>query len=246
MSEIENILKDYDLSDVDRADRETVANIMNSALKFETPEPALKFDVQKVGTHYNLSIKNFNRRINLENWVMRFRDERHRDSKVEAVYGCSIDPANKLLILHIQRGGFSEPRSVRRTANEDRDLMAALGGRVEKVTLVQSVSLDDVNKADRPVIEDILFEVFMFEQRMPLLDVQVFSAGNHYNISIRDFAKEISLEEWVNRFRGASRDPRMDAVEQCAFLPTDGIMVLQVNKREFSASRSTIRRKRRY
>ena len=63
-----------------------------------------------------------------------------------------------------------------------------------------SVSLHDVNKSDKEAVKSVFRAIGKFERPLPQLKVDVKNVGDHYNISILGFKRNIDYIRWVKIF----------------------------------------------
>ena len=118
---------------------------------------------------------------------------------------------------------------------------------VEK--FVANVSLHDVNRADKEAVKDVLRAIGKFEHPIPQLKVDVKNVGDHYNISILGFKRQVDFIRWVKRFHdkkgrrtihGPQEIPAhvRHCISSCAN-PATGLMVLRCRMEGFQSLQSS-------
>ena len=110
---------------------------------------------------------------------------------------------------------------------------------MEGVKFAKSIDFSKVHSTDRVYVRDIIVRVLNFHNPMPKLNVDIFDAGDHYNISLKGWNSEISDGAWYDKFLDKQRrETTFDRILSTGTIPTtdDGvsIKIIRVSKSTFS------------
>ncbi len=110
---------------------------------------------------------------------------------------------------------------------------------MEGVKFAKSIDFSKVHSTDRVYVRDIIVRVLNFHNPMPKLIVDIFDAGDHYNISLKGWNSEISDAAWYDKFLDKQRrETTFDRILSTGTIPTtdDGvsIKIIRVSKSTFS------------
>lgn len=83
----------YNSVEVD--DRKYVREILVRILDYQRPMPKLKVDIYKTADHYNVSIKGWNQRVDLLDFVRTFVDPKKRERVMDPVISLDLWPVGE-------------------------------------------------------------------------------------------------------------------------------------------------------
>lgn len=108
-----------------------------------------------------------------------------------------------------------------------------------ELDFVQTIDLSKVERDDRTYIRTILLGLLQFHHPMPKVDVDVFDAPDHYNISIKGWTQAIDFAAWYNAFLNPeTRDGKYDIIVSSAVYPvgengSEGKVVVRVRRSKY-------------
>lgn len=106
------------------------------------------------------------------------------------------------------------------------------------IEVVNDIDFSSVLKSDIPILKDILKEIFSFEHPMPKLDTDIFYVNNHYNVSIKNFAKQIDLADFYQKFLGPNRPANLEYITCIKVTPApEPVFLVQIKSIDYSESK---------
>ena len=117
-----------------------------------------------------------------------------------------------------------------------------MSSELEGIRFAKSIDLSKVHGTDRVYVRDILVRVLDFHNPMPKLNVDIYDAGDHYNIALKGWNSEIDDETWYEKFvNKKNRETTFDRITSTGTIPTtdDGVSVkiIRISKSTFSKSK---------
>lgn len=107
-----------------------------------------------------------------------------------------------------------------------------------EVEVVDDIDFSNVLKGDRVIVKAILLEIFRFEHPMPKLDIDIFYVGGHYNVSIKNFAKQIDLADFYKKFLGPDRPANLEYITSIKVTPApEPVFLVQIKSIDYSESK---------
>lgn len=92
----------------------------------------------------------------------------------------------------------------------------------EAVKLVETFDFSNVLPADRIHMREIMLKVATFHEIMPKLDVNIFKAPGHYNVTVGGWNQHVSVKKLYERFLDpVHRLQVMDYIRDISLIPTD-------------------------
>lgn len=92
----------------------------------------------------------------------------------------------------------------------------------EAIELSEDIDLSRVDPNDRVYVREILLAVLQFQHPMPKLDVKIFAAPDHYNVTLSKWNQRVDLVKFVKAFGiSDTRSRKMDHIRNIDLLGTD-------------------------
>ena len=112
---------------------------------------------------------------------------------------------------------------------------------LEGIKFAKRIDFSRVHSNDRQYLREIMLRVLNFHTPMPKLDVDIYDAGDHYNISLKGWNLEISDRKWYKTFLSRKRETTFDRILDTGDVPTDDgnttIKIIRVSKSTYSKSK---------
>jgi hypothetical protein len=233
MKKIDEIVRDYNMSDVDKSDREMVRSILKGLLLFDSTIPILETSVEEKDDHYNLQIRGYKQTIiSLKLWYEEFLASRRQpdyDAIISAT--CIASPetgTGPVFNIKIARPNYAGPFE-----KDDTYFAVPFASNMEI-----EYNESDVDRVDRPYVRKILRRIMTFDKVMPRLEPKISPKKDHYNLIIQGWKQPFDVEKWYNTFESIKRDSQYDHVIEtgCAPAVTDmgPVLLVRIARTEFS------------
>lgn len=112
---------------------------------------------------------------------------------------------------------------------------------LEGLRFAKSIDFTRVHTTDRQYMREIMLRVLNFHNPMPKLDVDIYDAGDHYNISLKGWNLEIDDKQWYETFLKQGRETTFDRIQSTGTVPTDDanttIKIIRVSKSTYSKTK---------
>jgi hypothetical protein len=90
----------------------------------------------------------------------------------------------------------------------------------EAIKLVDTIDFSNVLPADRIHMRDIMLKVVTFHEIMPKLDVNIYKAPGHYNVTVGGWNQHVSVKKLYDQFLNpTTRIQVMDYIRELNLIP---------------------------
>lgn len=234
MDKIEQATKGTNMSNVDRDDRPTVRGIIKGMFEFDSTFPKLETSIKEESSHYSVQVRGFVDDVKMKRLYETFMGPR-RKAEYDAVVDIYVMPSPEtgkgpLIKIKVAKPNYVEDNTNQKTSRPTKF--------VDLSELAEQYNENDVDRADRHAVRQIIRGIFTFETMMPKLTAKVVKKRDHYNLIITGWDALFSLERWYEEFDSDQRDSKYDQLESSDCIPVVSdlgpVLKITVTRSEFS------------
>ena len=111
------------------------------------------------------------------------------------------------------------------------------------VKFSKELDYSKVDRDDRPYVEKIVQQLYLFEWPIPELEIDFFPVQNHYNMSVKGWQQRISVRKLYHVFLDETqRDSSMDYILEFDLVPEPDnggrpIILISIQRRQYNATK---------
>lgn len=241
---IEELVKRYAsnmlrlLTEIRKVDIPYTRYVLEQAVSFERPLPALRAAANLVAGKYNITLSGYrNYKFDLIQWSTTFLG-RTRSSMMQHVDGLHLQLSAKEPVYTIQMRSSQEQAKRRdntatTTTAVVRNSTQARANALGFVRAFIDQKADIVRALDTPYIERVMLEAMVFEHLTEdhAMKVGISMINGIYNITVGGYRNTIDLMRWCNIFVGEHRNDMLRLVDSLYVQQDPGhppVMLIQV------------------
>lgn len=89
----------------------------------------------------------------------------------------------------------------------------------KSIEFAEEISLDRVDRDDKPMVRDILMKLVSYQTPMPKLDIHIQDYADHYTITIKGWSEEFDMVHFAETFGGPKRAETFESIKRIMLRP---------------------------